>query len=79
VAIRQGDRWLLHVGDAYYLRVELASDDHPISRLAAQRAQDDAGRRASLEQLRRLAREHQGEIELFGYHDVTEFPQGGER
>ena len=79
VAVRQGDRWLLHVGDAYYLRVELATDDHPVSALAAQRADDDTLRRASLEQLRRLHRDHQGEIDLFGYHDPDEFPQPGAR
>ena len=77
VAVRQGDRWLLHVGDAYYLRVELATDDHPVSALAAQRADDDGLRRASLAHLRRLARDHAAEVELFGYHDFTEFPPGG--
>jgi glyoxylase-like metal-dependent hydrolase (beta-lactamase superfamily II) len=77
VAVRQGDRWALHVGDAYYLRVELATDDHPVSQLTAQRADDDAQRRASLEQLRRLARDHAGEIDLFGYHDPGEFPGDG--
>ena len=75
--MRQGDRWALHVGDAYYLRVELTTDDHPVSRLAAERADDDAGRRASLEQLRRLARDHAGEVELFGYHDPGEMPGTG--
>lgn len=76
VAVRTGDRWVLHVGDAYYLRVELATDDHPVSALAALRADDDARRRASLDQLRRLARDHGGEIDLLGYHDVGEFPSG---
>lgn len=76
VAIQQGDRWTFHVGDAYYLRVELSTDDHPVSQLTAQRAADDPLRRASLEQLRRLAREHGTEVELFGYHDLTEFPPG---
>lgn len=79
VAVRQGDRWLLHVGDAYYLRVELATDDHPVSALAAQRADDDAQRRASLDQIRRLHRNHGNEIDLFGYHDPDEFPQPGAR
>lgn len=74
VAVRVDERWLLHVGDAYYLRVELTTDDHPVSRLAAQRADDDTQRRSSLAELRRLARDHAGEIELFGYHDFTEFP-----
>jgi len=75
-AVRMADRWLLHVGDAYYLRVELATDDHPVSALAAMRADDDTQRRASLTELRRLVREHGREIEMFGYHDFTEFPQG---
>jgi glyoxylase-like metal-dependent hydrolase (beta-lactamase superfamily II) len=48
VAVRQAERWLLHVGDAYYLRVELTTDDHPVSALTAQRADDDALRRSSL-------------------------------
>ena len=74
VAVWQGDRWLLHVGDAYYLRVELATDDHPVSALTALRADDNIRRLASLNQLRRLAREHHAEIDLFGYHDFTEFP-----
>lgn len=74
VAIQQGERWVLHVGDAYYLREELTTDDHPVSALAAQRADDDALRRASIEQLRRLLRDHGDQIELFGYHDETEFP-----
>jgi glyoxylase-like metal-dependent hydrolase (beta-lactamase superfamily II) len=77
VAIHQGDRWVLHVGDAYYLRIELATDDHPVSQLTRQRADDDGPRRASLEHLRRLARDHGDEIDLFGYHDPTEFPGEG--
>ncbi|MGC3968618.1 MAG: MBL fold metallo-hydrolase [Pirellulales bacterium] len=77
VAVRSEDRWLLHVGDAYYLRAELATDDHPVSQLAAMRADDDGRRRASLEELRRLAREHSAEVELCGYHDFSEFPSQG--
>lgn len=79
VAIAQGDRWVLHVGDAYYLRVELTTDGHPVSRLTTARADDDGQRRASLEHLRRLAREHADEITLFGYHDPDEFPHGNDR
>jgi glyoxylase-like metal-dependent hydrolase (beta-lactamase superfamily II) len=74
VAIQQGDRWLLHTGDAYYLRIELDSDRHPVSRLAAERADDDPARRASIEQLRRLLCDHGNEIEMFCYHDPGEFP-----
>jgi glyoxylase-like metal-dependent hydrolase (beta-lactamase superfamily II) len=74
VAVRQGSRWLLHVGDAYYLRAELGADEHPVSGLAAARADDDALRRATLAELRRLARDHAGEVEMVGYHDGSEFP-----
>lgn len=76
VAVQQGARWLLHVGDAYYLRAELTTDEHPVSQLAALRADDDPLRRASLAQLRRLARDHAHEIELVGYHDLSELPAG---
>ena len=74
VAVRQEHRWLLHAGDAYYLRAELTRDDHPVSLLAAQRADDDALRRTSLEHLRRLLRDHSEEVEIIGYHDLTELP-----
>jgi len=77
VAIRQGDHWLLHVGDAYYLRVELQTDNHAVSVLTAQAAADDVRRRESLEQLRRLASDHANEIEMVGYHDITELPGVG--
>ena len=74
VAVRQADRWLLHVGDAYYLRVELTTDDHPVWALSAAMALDDAARRASLAHLRRLHRDHAGEVAMVGYHDRDEFP-----
>ena len=76
VAVRRNSGWLLHVGDAYYLRVELETDDHPISALVAQRADDNIQRLESLRHLGRLAREHGTELELFGYHDFSEFPPG---
>jgi glyoxylase-like metal-dependent hydrolase (beta-lactamase superfamily II) len=74
VAIRDGERWVLHVGDAYYLRAELSNPTHPVDALATLRADDDVQRRASLAELRRLARDHGDEIELLGYHDFSEFP-----
>ena len=76
VAVGQGDgRWTLHVGDAYYLRVELSDPAHPVGHTAAARAADDAKRRASLEQLRRLARDHGEKVRMLGYHDVLELPR----
>lgn len=74
VAVQQRNRWLLHVGDAYYLRAELTADDHPVSQLAAKRADDDGQRRTTLEHLRRLVRDHGDEIDIFCYHDLTELP-----
>jgi len=74
VAVRQGNRWIFHVGDAYYLRAELTMDDHPVTQIAAQRAEDDGQRRSSLQTLRRLQREHGDEIEMVGYHDLSELP-----
>lgn len=65
---------MLHVGDAYYLRVELTTDDHPVTQIAVQRADDNAQRRASLERLRRLVRDHGDEVAVIGYHDLTELP-----
>lgn len=74
VAVQQGSRWLLHVGDAYYLRAELTDDNHPVSAIAAQRADDDTQRRSSLDKLRRLFRDHSQDIDLVGYHDLSELP-----
>ena len=75
VAIRQPRGWLLHAGDAYYLRVETVRDDDPVSQLATLRADDNAQRLDSLAQLRRLLRDHADEIEIFGYHDPHELPR----
>jgi glyoxylase-like metal-dependent hydrolase (beta-lactamase superfamily II) len=75
VAVKTADKWLLHVGDAYYLRAELTSENHPVSALAAARADDNDLRLESLGILRRLAIEHPHEVEMCGYHDFTEFPQ----
>lgn len=76
VAIGQGERWVLHVGDAYYLRVELERDDHPVSGLAQARAMNNDLRVQSLASLRRLRREHPDDILMFGYHDPAEMPDG---
>ena len=76
VAVQQGDQWVLHTGDAYYLRAELTDEHHPVSALAAQRADNDEARRSSLSKLRQLLAEHGGEVEVFGYHDISELPDG---
>ena len=75
VAVRlhgRGGRWTLHAGDAYYLRPELTTDDHPVSVVSARQSVDNDQRVASLMRLRRLAREYASEVDLFGYHAVDE-------
>lgn len=74
VAVQQEGKWFLHVGDAYYLRAELTTDDHPVSAIATQRADDDSQRRASLALLRHLVRDHGDKVDVIGYHDLTELP-----
>ena len=74
VAIHDSGSWVLHVGDAYYLREELTNDGHPIRELATLRADDNRLREESLEQLRRLTRRDDVNLTYFGYHDVTELP-----
>lgn len=76
VAIQQKEKWLLHVGDAYYLRDELTVEEHPVSGLAKLHADDDFKRRESLRSLRRIAHEHSHEVEMVGYHDLSELPEG---
>ncbi|WP_028786080.1 MBL fold metallo-hydrolase [Terrimonas ferruginea] len=71
VAIEQGDRWVLYVGDAYYLRGELEDPEHPVTALAIARADDNEQRLASLDKIRKLIKEHP-EVEVFGYHDRSE-------
>ena len=72
---RAGGRWTLHAGDAYYLRPELSTDDHPVSAVSARQAVDNDQRIASLARLRKLFGEHGGEVDLSGYHDVDELLQ----
>jgi len=74
VAVERPGGWLLHVGDAYYLRAELSQPDHPVGELAAARADDDNARLRSLDHLRRIAAEDGNEVEMFSYHDLAELP-----
>lgn len=76
IAIQQKDKWLLYVGDAYYLRAELFITDHPVDELAALMAMDNKLRIESLKKLRILAQKYGEEIEIFGYHDPSELKDG---
>ena len=75
VAVKDGERWLLHCGDAYFHRGEIAMPPScpPILRgFQTLMASDNAARKANQERLRELARSHGDEITLFCAHDPHE-------
>lgn len=76
VAVRNGDRWLLHAGDAYYYHRELALDaphGHPLLDILQNDAQaDEEQRLATQERLHNLVREHGNEIDVISAHDPWE-------
>ncbi len=72
VAIKTGDGWLFHIGDAYYYRVETITDDHPVAQLAARNADNNELRIQSLEAIKQLMKHHP-EITIFSSHDPAEF------
>lgn len=72
VALKADNKWLFYVADAYYMRVELTDQQHPVNELAKIRADDNNLRIATLDKIRKLMNDHP-EIEIFGYHDMEEF------
>ncbi|MFC4009602.1 MBL fold metallo-hydrolase [Nonomuraea purpurea] len=77
VAVRLGDRWLLHAGDAYFYHGEITADpptSHPEFDFVQESVQVDRDVRLdSLRRLRALHREHGDEVEIFSSHDPWEF------
>lgn len=76
VAVRQGDGWLLHCGDAYYDERELSEPARSpvgVRLLGRQVAQDKRARLYNLARLRRLRRDARSEVQLFSAHDAGEF------
>jgi glyoxylase-like metal-dependent hydrolase (beta-lactamase superfamily II) len=75
VAVRDGDGWLLHCGDAYFFHGEKRTPPScpPGLRLfQATVGYDGKTRRANAERLRELAARHGDEVRLFCAHDLTE-------
>lgn len=76
VAVRTGDRWLVHAGDAYFFHGEMTPDDHcpPGLKVFQQIAAfDNRQRLANRERLRELVREHGSQVEVHSAHCPVEF------
>ena len=75
VAVKDGQRWLLHAGDAYFHHSELGDPPRGTGALNAfqKLAQiDGATRLANRDRLAALAKEHGRDIEIFCAHDPIE-------
>lgn len=76
VAVRDGERWLLHCGDAYYYHRELDADPqpHPILHQVQTGAEVHRDLRLGTQaRLRELVRRHGAEVSLISAHDPWEF------
>src|SRR6266545_4039098 len=75
VAVRTGDRWLLHAGDAYFFHGEMAPDPHctPVLRMMQRRVETLRELRlANQDRLRELVRSHGDKVDVFSAHDAVE-------
>jgi len=72
VALKKDNNWIFYIADAYYMRVELNDDSHPVNELAKMRADDNQLRLDTLDKIRKFIKQHP-EIEVFSYHDISEF------
>jgi glyoxylase-like metal-dependent hydrolase (beta-lactamase superfamily II) len=75
VAVREGDRWLLHCGDAYYYHRELDQDPHPHPVLDIVQTSSEVHhdlRLGTQARLRELVRDHGDEVSVISAHDPWE-------
>ncbi|MFD8243928.1 MBL fold metallo-hydrolase [Nocardia sp. NPDC059691] len=76
VAVRHGDSWLLHCGDAYYYHRELdpAPQPHPVLDVVQTGSEVHHDLRLGTQaRLRELHRDHGDEVTLISAHDPWEF------
>jgi glyoxylase-like metal-dependent hydrolase (beta-lactamase superfamily II) len=76
VAVRNGERWLLHCGDAYYYHLELTDDPvpHPLFDFVQTNSEVDHDLRVGTQaRIRALVRQHSEEVEVISAHDPWEF------
>jgi glyoxylase-like metal-dependent hydrolase (beta-lactamase superfamily II) len=75
IAVRDGDGWILHCGDAYFHRNEMnipPSVPTGIGLFQRLMADDGKARLANQDRLRELNRDHGDEVRLFCAHDPVE-------
>jgi glyoxylase-like metal-dependent hydrolase (beta-lactamase superfamily II) len=75
VAVRDGDRWLLHCGDAYYYHLELSRTPRPHPMLDIVQTSSEVHhdlRLSTQARLRELVRDHGDEVSVFSAHDPWE-------
>jgi glyoxylase-like metal-dependent hydrolase (beta-lactamase superfamily II) len=75
VAVREGSRWLLHCGDAYFHHDEMG--DPPscpggLDMFQKVVAVDERARRRNQQRLRKIYRENNDEVHVFSAHDQAE-------
>jgi glyoxylase-like metal-dependent hydrolase (beta-lactamase superfamily II) len=76
IAVKQGEGWLLHCGDAYFHHDEVATPPScppGLKLFQAINAHDNTARGHNQERLGALAREHGAEVELICSHDADLF------
>ncbi|KAA8890403.1 MBL fold metallo-hydrolase [Nocardia colli] len=76
VAVRDGDRWLLHSGDAYYYHRELEHHHHPHPIMDIVQTTSEVHhdlRLGTQARLRELVRDHGDQVAVFSAHDPWEF------
>ncbi|PSL54055.1 metallo-beta-lactamase superfamily protein [Saccharothrix carnea] len=82
VAVRDGDRWLLHAGDSYFFHAEMTPKRYcpPALTYMQKRMQVLPELRvANQERLRELVRDHGAEVDVFSAHDATELRRHQDR
>ncbi|HWM63275.1 MAG TPA: MBL fold metallo-hydrolase [Solirubrobacterales bacterium] len=82
VAVKTGDGWLLHCGDAYFNHGEMATPPScppALSFFQNLTASDNAARKANRDRLRELASRHGDEVTLVCGHDPHELEREQDR
>ena len=76
MAVHNGERWLLHSGDAYYYHREIGGmkESHPLLDIVQTRSQVHRDLRIGTQaRLRELVRDHGDQVDVFSAHDPWEF------